>query len=414
MRVSANGGTPEPLTKLVSGQSTHRWPAFMPDGKHFIYLGASHNDPQRSTALFFASLDGKVNRRVSAVVANAAFADGRLYFMRDDALLSQPFDSATGELSGVAAIVARNVRFDLSIWRSVFTVSDANVVAYQSGLASGNAVALFDATGRHMRDIATGAKHFDVVASPDGKKVATSIGDPNANIWIIDLASGALNRLTFEDGVNNSMVWAPDGRAIYYARDAPTGPLAIYRQNVSGQSAGELVYSGKRTALPSSISRDGRYLAVSLGASNEQPDVGIIDVVNHRLEALNSAQRAYEPKFSPDGKWLAFTANEGVREEILVMPFPLQPVKWQVSTAGGRFPMWSADGKKLFFVSPANMLMSADVQTTGDGFSSGRPVDRFRVELNPVPFRPIDVLPDGSVVISSAEGDTTPLTLRVN
>ena len=214
--------------------------------------------------------------------------------------------------------------------------------------------------------------------------------------------------------MNNSMVWAPDGRAIYYARDAPTGPLAIYRQNVSGQSAGELVYSGKRTALPSSISRDGRYLAVSLGASNEQPDVGIIDVVNHRLEALNSAQRAYEPKFSPDGKWLAFTANEGVREEILVMPFPLQPVKWQVSTAGGRFPMWSADGKKLFFVSPANMLMSADVQTTGDGFSSGRPVDRFRVELNPVPFRPIDVLPDGSVVISSAEGDTTPLTLRVN
>ena len=199
-RVPASGGRPAPVTNLERpNQTTHRWPVFLPDGKHFLYFAGNHNEPQsEDSGIYFASLEGKESRRVVHSFAGALYSSGSLLYLRGNSLLAQPFDPSSGRLSGEAVPVAEGVQFDLSTWHGVFSVSDESVLVYQpGGPGTGNLLVWYDRAGKTIGSPGERANYIGAPRiSPDGKRIATEIGDPG-DVFVFDVASGLKTRLTF-------------------------------------------------------------------------------------------------------------------------------------------------------------------------------------------------------------------------
>jgi serine/threonine protein kinase/Tol biopolymer transport system component len=427
LRVPASGGTPVPLVQRAAGESTTRWPFFLPGGKQFVYLGASHEHAAsvETSTIYLASVDGKEKPKpLVHATSNAIVAGGNLLFMRDGVLLAQRLNASKGILEGTATPVAQGVRFDLSIWRGVFSASENGVLLYQSGLAAaGNFINSYQQDGKRVRVFPEKAKYFDLDLSPDGRKLAVSIGDPQANLWLIDLESGTRGRLTFSRRTDLAPVWSPDGAALYYSTfeqlaarspDLATTPAVLLKKTLESDAAEEVIARDKSSLIPSSISPDGKYLLLTRGDPPARLELQVLNLADRTRQSVASGLSAYDGHFSPDGKWISFTSYESDREELYVVPFPLRGTKWQVSTAGGRLSSWSRDGKRLYYVTPDNTLTAVNVVPKGSSFAAERPQPLFHVELNAVASKPYAVAPDGTFIVSGGEQDTSPLMLVTN
>jgi eukaryotic-like serine/threonine-protein kinase len=394
MRVSAGGGTPVPITKLDEALHTsHRWPFFLPDGKHFLYV-ALHHDASKAgnNSVYYASLDDRENRSLFRSQTNAVYAGGFLLFGRGDQLMAQPFNPSSGTLSGEPQNVAKGVMNDGSTWHMDASASNDGLLVFGSGASGDLELIWMDRSGK-ISTIADKLPDLQAaVLSPEGDRVALQMNAGQTDIWVLDLTRGVRTRVTFGPVGNVSPLWSPDGKWIAYS-SAQNGHFAICRKPSDGSGAEECLLNVEQQPGLHDWSRDNKYLLYSLpvpGGPSRQ--IFALPLEGERKPSLLVERGAFG-KLSPDGRWLAYNSAESGRLEVYVMPFGGGQGKWQVSANGGQLPRWSTDGKELYYMDLTYNLFSVPVKNTGSSLQFGVAEKLISNWSAPQVF--YDVSPDG-------------------
>jgi Tol biopolymer transport system component len=365
-RVPAAGGTPAPLTELdvARREAAHFAPWFLPDGRHFLYAAISEDAQTRG--VYLGDLASKTRRQVLKEVTTTIYvAPGYLLFGRDRTLMAQPFDVSKLETTGEAMPVAEQVDVitaGIGVSEGYFSASQNGVLVYTSGREpTGVQLTWFDRAGKKLDTVGQPADLQVVSLSPDGARVAFMRRDSQGyQLWIRDLARGTESRLT-SNGANANAVWSADGTHIFYGSLVPG---KIYQKAADNTGAEEVVETAVKS--PWDVSRDGRYLFTVTVSKSE---IWVLPLFGDRkpFPYVKTEFRANQPKLSPDGRWLAYRSDESKRNEIYVVSFPQPSAKWQISTEAGQSPIWSQDGRELYYYRPDNKVMAVEVKLSVPG-----------------------------------------------
>jgi eukaryotic-like serine/threonine-protein kinase len=431
-QVPASGGTPAAVTHMDPKYTTHRWPWFLPDGKHFLYLAANHNDPtSANTGVYFASLDGKENRLLVSSRSNAIYASGFLLYVRDNVLVAQSMNASSGQFQGDATVLNDDVQVDATLWRGTVAASENGTLLYQPGSAqAGLNMAWFDRNGKQEGTLSVPNDYRQIELSPDGKRVVVSMGEPLASLWVYDLTRKTKTRLTFGNENYSHPVWSRDGSQIAYTQGGGAANDAGHKvlsraSNGTGEEKLLLTLdlsSGMQQAL-CDWSPDGQFLMFRNGFSGAGDgfDLWMLPLFGDRKPfpyVTGPGDQQYA-QFSPDGKWVAYVSDETGRNEVYVAPFPKTGAKWQVSQNGGMLPRWRRDGAELLFAGfNSGQFMAAKVNGRGANFEVGEVRELFTMNnMSPsIASEQYDVSADGKhfLVITTGEAGTLPLTLVQN
>jgi len=367
-RVSADGGEPVWVTKKEEsrGDTTHRYPSFLPDGRHFVYN--SGGGASRSI-LTVASLDSTGIVRLSTG-SKPAFAAGHLLFARDPAailgspLMQQAFNPTTLRFEGDAILLIRD---DVSS----FSVSATGVLVYVAAAKQPSQLKWLDRSGQIVGTVGDPGA-FEVALSPDERRAATTIAPNEADsgdLFLLDLARNVPSKFTFDPAIDFFPVWSPDGERIVFS-STRSGKYKLYERatNLVGDEK-ELQFSpaiSPEVIAATDWSQDGRFLLCTLGGRATGSDIWVIPLTGDRKAFPFRQTKANEghAHFSKDGRWVAYSSDESNRPEIYVAPLPETGAgPRRVSTDGGDQPMWSRDGKELFFLAPdGSMMVVEDIQ----------------------------------------------------
>jgi Tol biopolymer transport system component len=361
----------------VSNDYTHRWPWFLPDGQHFLYFARTEgSDGGEKDAICLGSLEGGIAERLIPTKSDVAFANGHLLYMLNGTLMAHPFNPASRELTGDAVPLAENGSMNQRFSRAIFTVSQTGILVYQTGtVLTGSQLTLFDREGRVIDTVGDRNTMYVPRFSPDESRIATDITDPvtgNVDIWIYELRRGIRTRLTFDSVMSIAPVWSPDGNRVAFTSDRDN-KWGIYTKDVSGARPAELLLEIPEDTYAIDWSPDGRYISYIVPDSSGIDDIGILElgkdsVVRRFTETVFDEDT---PRFSQDGRWLAYVSNESGDREVYVVPFPNPTGKWQISLTGGGFPCWSADGKEIYYLDNSDRIVVADVDGSGTSFKIG-------------------------------------------
>jgi len=365
MRVSATGGPATAVTKLdLSQHTSHRWPFFLPDGRHFIYLAINH-DPSRAAndALYYASLDGRENRTLFRSQSNAVYGSGFLLFARGGQLMAQPFDATAGTLSGEPQAVAGGIVDDISTWHTDVTASNNGLLVLGSGGTADWQLIWTDRNGKQIGIVADKLTNMQSARiSPQGDRIALQIDTGMNDIWVLDLARNVRTRLTFGPVSNTYPVWSPDGKWIAYTSDR-NGHSNLYRKLSDGSGAEELLLTDDHVTVASNWSADGETLFYSRGRTGSNWEIWALPLEGERKGRLiiphSGSSFSNMGQLSPNGHWLAYASNESGTSEIYVVAYGGGQGKWQVSTNEGTQPRWSKDGRELYFANDISRVLSA-------------------------------------------------------
>jgi len=425
-RVSSSGGQPVALTKLDASrhETAHRYPEFLPDGRHFLYMAANLAGPpdDPANAIRIGSLDGKVDRPLVRTLSNASYASGKLLYVRDGTLLAQPLDTGRLETKGEPVPVVPRV--GSSTWQShsLFSASEGLLV-YASAFAAPSQLVWLDRNGKPIRSLGDPGLYQTPRLSPDGRKVAVCVLDLTGNIseiWVYDTSTGVGSKFAFGSWSNNFPVWSPAGDRIIFGSDRKAKGVRwdLWTRALDGSSE-EVFLESPDQRFPQDWSRDGRFISFSTiraqGKRNVQ--LWILNTAGERRVFPFATEALFQAggRFSPDGRWIAYDSNESGKFEVYVRPFPGPGGRWQVSTAGGGGPRWRRDGKELFYLALDNKIMAIPVSADST-FHAGSPVALFAV--HPSSIGPVyDVSADGQrFLVNSASADqgSPPLSLVVH
>jgi eukaryotic-like serine/threonine-protein kinase len=431
-RVPSSGGTPAEVTKpdASHGETSHRWPYFLPDGQHFLYLAANFAGGNTEVAsVRVAALDSSDNKVLFHARSNAAFMPGYVLYIRDRMLMAQAFDEKKLQLKGQAFPVAGQVQYDQLLWRGAFSCSPSGILVYQgANNGSDSRLIMFDRTGKEIKTVGTPGDLTNHRISPDGQRLAVAVLDSsvaNYKLWVYDLFREKETRLTFGSNRDSYPIWAPDGKSLVFA-SIKNGPYDLFEKRSDTTGSEEPLLQSVAAKSPTDWSPDGRFIAFnSTTPGNSKTAVWILPRFGERKPYifLQGDFNIGEGHFSPDGHWLAYSSDETGRSEIYVTPFPGGGSKWQVSAAGGSGPRWRRDGKELFYMAADSTLIAAEVDTSGSVFQVGalRPLFHLvlrtgvtRLDLSGVVA--YDAAPDGKwfVVNSPPPGNPPPITLITN
>jgi eukaryotic-like serine/threonine-protein kinase len=400
MRVSASGGTPVAITTVDTTKHTsHRWPFFLPDGKHFLYF-AIHHEPAKAVnnTLYYASIDGRENRALFRSQSNAIYADGFLLFAKGDQLMAQRFHPAEGTLSGEARTLTKNVMNDPATWHMDVSASDNGVLIYGSGGASDWQLISMDRDGKHSSVIADKLTNLHSASiSPQGDRIAMGIDTGENDIWVLDLARDVRTRLTFGPIANTYPVWSPDGQWIAYS-SVRNGQAYLFRKRSDGSGAEEVLLTNPSdtsidSLWPSDWSRDGKEVFYSKSMLSPKAEVWVLPLEGDRKPRL-VVQRGAQAQLSPDGHWLAYSSVESGTPEVYVEAYGGGQGKWQVSN-GGQQPQWSRDGKQLYFMDLTFNVLSVSVKENGGALQFGAAEKLIDTASWSAPRAFYDAFPDG-------------------
>jgi hypothetical protein len=433
--VSAAGGTAVPLTTLEAAKhTTHRWPAFLPDGKHFLFFATNHSGGSQQ-GIYIGSLEDGTYKHVVDADSQAQYASGYLIYHLQSQLQAQKFDPASGTVSGDPVPLANFVEYDAGTWHTSFVANQNGVLIYEPGSKMlGTGLAWLDRTGKILSHVG-GQEAYKGSGriSPDGKRLAVSMGDPEADIWIFDLVRGSRTRLTFGGGGSNlAPSWSADGQRVVYVKQAGITlrvGTSLRARIANGGGQEELLMEGDpstaygtaHTLLEPQWTPDGRYL-LHTEQSGPSPGVWAMPATGDKKPIAvvlppTPQTRIVQFRLSPDGTWLAYASNESGRDEVYVTHFPDGIGRWQVSQTGGTFPTWRRDSKEIYFIGLDGNFQAATVSAKGSAFEVEQvralfPIGNFTSPLG-VPY---DAAPDGQhFVIATLPASTpTPLVLVTN
>jgi serine/threonine protein kinase len=441
MQISARGGSPSRLTTpAVSRQeSSHKFPFFLSDGRHFLYWRASRK-PEYD-GLYVGSLDAKPEEQSSKRLMETTYGTiyvpssdsgpGHLLFLREGILMSQPFDERRLELAGDAVAVAEGIGSFRDF--GYFSASSNGILVYRAGIGD-RRVTLINRRGEVLGTTGEPGDYPTLAFSPDGTRAVVSRGEGAEGVrhlilWLHDFGRGTNTPLTFSSSTNVSPVWSPDGRRIIFASNR-TGVFNLYQKDASGVKDEEPLPKSSDPQIPSSWSSNGRFLLYSAQDPKTQYDLWVLPLEGDRkpMSFLRTEFNEVDGHFSPDLHWVAYQSDESGSNEIYVRIFSTNSGassqtggKWQVSVGGGMGPRWRSDGKELYYLAPDGKVMVVEV-TPGTVFQPGKPKSLFQAPSNlesylGIPLPSWDVASDGNrfLLMTPAPGaKQVPFTVVLN
>jgi Tol biopolymer transport system component/DNA-binding winged helix-turn-helix (wHTH) protein len=431
-RVAAGGGIVTRVTgfeQLLATTMSNRWPVFLPDGKHFLYTSVDFGTDLQgeASAINLASLDSTAHQRLLTSSSNVAYVPpGYLLFFRNGTLMAQRFDAERQQLQGDSFAVANDVAYLSSVARALFSVSQNGTLVYQrSDGTTFSHLEWFDRNGKHLGGVDVPARYANPKLSPDGKRVAVDIDDPqsfNTDIWILGPSHSEPRRLTFDPGQDEAPLWSHDGSRIMWLTDRG-GKNSFYvkaadRSGVEQSVTASVLAGLSFASAPSDWSSDGRFLLYTDMHEGTGLHLWVLPLTGaapYRL--VDGAAADVEGQFSPDCRWVAYSSNESGHWEVYVAPFPRKEGKYQISTDGGQQPRWRKDGKELFFLSRDRELMAVSVKG-GTKFEFTAPRALFETQAHePITaeeFFTYDASGDGqNFVINMNEERNNPLPVDI-
>jgi len=380
-RTTGSGEEGSQVTQLAPGQTAHRFPRFLPDGRHFLFFVLGTAEQQ---GIYLASLDAGTPKRLVANDTTGAWAPpDRLLFVRQGTLVSQRVDVDKGVLVGDAINLSSPVLFD-SFGGAGFSVSTAGIVAYRSSESERCQLAWFDRSGKSLGSLGPADDSnlmFPELSRDDRKVVFGRTQDGNLDIWLTDIVTNASTRFTLGGSTNNLPLFSPDGTRIVFQSNR-NGPFDLYWKPSNGGNE-EVLLKSADTKGAFSWSPGGRYLLYRDVDPKTGNDLWILPMSGDRKPApfVNTRYDETLGQFSPDGRWIAYQTNETGRLQVFVQPFPATGAKWPISVNGGAQPRWGPDGKELFFIAPDLKMMSATVKATGSTIEIAPPTALFQTRI---------------------------------
>jgi Tol biopolymer transport system component/DNA-binding winged helix-turn-helix (wHTH) protein len=384
LRVSSAGGAPAPATTLdaTAGEDVHRWPHFLPDGRHFLYTAVTGPCCPASTpsVIRIGSLDRPgADQTLFQAESAVSYGSDHLIFAQEEMLMARPFDSGSRQLLGDAFPLAERVTTEGSRYVGASVSENGTLVYGPAGADVARQLTWFDRTGRELGTLSDAAPYSGLALSPDERRVAVTLetGTPNnVDIWLIDITRNIRSRLTVHPGQERSPVWSPDGGRIAFQSSRSRQPVAMRQTSSEGTGADELILEGPGnfTMTPTAWSGDGGFIAYTTRGSN----VWVLPLFGDRKPFPFADTEFIEASaaFSPDGRWIAYTSSEGGQTDVYVQSFPGPGPKSQVSRDGGTHPVWRADGRELFYLG-ADGTMTAVPVGAGHSFDAGPPQALF-------------------------------------
>jgi len=420
-RVSANGGTPNQITKLdaARNEASHRMPWLLPGGKVVLFTAAPVGGAYDNADIVAQNLETGSRSLLHHGGYQPAYfggpgGQGYLLFIHQETLYAMPMDRAKLEAREPPVPVLRGISADRTSGRAQWTFAPTGLLVYRQG-GSTNLTTLqwIDSAGKARVLSPTPAVYGQPRVSPDGRRVLVwQDNNGNTDLFLYDVASGGVSRLTFT-GHNGPPLWAPDGRHIL----CPAAPDVLFWMRSDG--SGQLREIARYRGLPSAFTPDGTHLLFGLNSPNagwdimsmpwadpgsDQPKAGPVEPF------LSTPANELMPDVSPDGHWIAYTSDESGKREIYVRPFPGSGGKWQVSQGGGAFPSWSPKGGELFYTGPNGAVMTVAYSVNGEAFTHGAPRVWFaqRISGN-FGLRNYSLAPDGrhmAALLTSATSES--------
>jgi Tol biopolymer transport system component len=320
-------------------------------------------------------------------VSNGVFADGCIVFIRGQTLLAQRVNRDLS-LDGEPVTVAQDAMYDPGIWRGAFSVSRDGRLSYHSGPpANLSSLHWVDRHGDVVGSAGDPDSYWDLSFSPDHTRLLMSMGDPQRDCWVQDLARNSRTKITL-NGLLNLATWAPDSAKLYIDV-LRNGDNLLVERTIAGSE--RVLARGQAVYGPRAVTPDGKTLILETDGTIERMP---LDPPGKPTIVARSGLAFPAPAISPNGKWLAYASNETGRSELFVISMQQPDLKWQVSSNGGQWPRWRSDGKELYFVDPTNQITASSVTENGNDVTFGSPQALFTAVLRSAALA-YDVAADG-------------------
>ena len=385
-RVSAQGGTAAAIVPHgAEVLEVPGWPEFLPDGRHVLFVSGVFRLTGENRRVGVIDIDTGETTMVTQADGKASFSSGHLLFVRRGALLAAPFSLSTRRLSGEPVQVAAHLRAHAATGMAEYAAVAASSVLILRDPSPTSDLVWFDRSGRRLGALAGGQLFGRFRLSPDETLLAVEAGDIAAGgrqLYALDARSGIGTRLTFEAGEALSPVWAPNGAELAYSAVADQQGPDLSRRPLRGMGVDRLL--GRIGAqLAQDWSPDGRLLAYEELSPTRaaQRQVWLLPMGAGRAPyvLLDAPFSSYNPRFSPDSRFLVFVSEESGTAEVYVAPVAEPSSKQRISPAGGTRPRWTRGGRELIYQTLDDLLVAVPI-TTGRSIVAGNPDPLFRIE----------------------------------
>jgi Tol biopolymer transport system component len=414
--VAEGGGAPRPATRFENPaeETSHRFPAFLPDGRRFLYIADPGADIEEGR-VFLASLDGGERRLLYRSRRAPVFAEpGYLVDAIGDRLVARPFDPKTGELRGAPQRLEEVTPSYVNTQDRAASVSATGVLLVAASGSGRAKIVSLDRRGRQLGEIPLPEGSFSTPRlSPDGSRLALVAGHEDQHdedLWVVELTSERASRLTFATGTEAYPVWSPDGSRIVFQSDrSGVNDLWIRPSSAGGEE--RLLF-----ASPTAWKEPRSWIGDTLAFVTTERETGFDIWLLHPdrpgeppVRLLGSPASEFDAAISPDEKWLAYASNESGRQQLYVVELPAAQAKYQVTTDGGHHPVWTRNGSELVYLSAENRVTAVPV-VRGGSLAFGAPETLFPLpRLSPASASGevlFDVSADGGrFVLLEAQGE---------
>jgi serine/threonine protein kinase len=372
--VPSTGGSLRSISRLDRSrqENSHRWPHFLPDGRHFMYFVRSARPDVRG--VYIGSLDSHVSRRLLNSDSGALYAPAwgnlpaHVLFVRNSRLMAQAFDTRQLEVMGDAFPLAESFDFNADTSCSPMSVSSNGVLTYSFSQPPSPQLSWYDKSGKLLEQMsdAIGLRYFRL--APSGSSVVVerlNLLAGTSSVWLLEPARSVFSRITSGHDSNYAPIWSPDEKRIAFTSDRDSS-LDLYERTLEGSDRDTPLLRSDQIKVPTDWSSDGAFLLYDSRDPKTGWDIWVLALNNSSKPSpvLQTEFDERQAQFSPDTKWIAYVSNETGSNEIYVRRVAPPTGKWQISTQGGSQPRWSLSGRELFYVSTNHKLMSVEVSLT--------------------------------------------------
>jgi len=418
-QVPAAGGQPTPVTRLDASRrdTSHRWPYFLPDGNHFLYMAGALGLASDENVIKVGSLDGKTDRTLFHASSPVEYDSGYLLFVVNKNLMARPFNPATFDFSGDPMTVVEDAMYEPMYSNAAFSASGTGALLYIAGNASNDLqLEVLDASGKSAGKLGEPGRMLDMRISPNGKIVAFSLVDPNtgkSDIWTQDLSSGNRTRITRDPRAAGGPTWSRNGSALFYQSIRVQNTPSLFMMPSNGMGAEQKVWEPVRAGWPEDVTPDSKTLIVDDGSDDGKTRVALVPLDQHGPSTPlfeTPGANVFDARLSADGRWIAYESDESGKREVYVSGFPKPAGRLQVSSGGGRQPKWRGDGKELYYVGVGTQLVAVELKTSNGSVEVVRRRPLFQFQRLTSGY---DVFPDGKRFLIPVPTSDIPVPLSL-